>query len=78
MNKNMTFEQALERLEEIVSKLESGNVSLDESIEIYQEGIMLSKQCSGMLQEAEGKVMAIVNKEQDVLEEFIISQVKEA
>lgn len=78
MNKNMTFEQALERLEEIVQKLESGNVSLDESIEIYQEGIMLSKQCSGMLQEAEGKVMAIVNKEQDVIEEFIISQVKEA
>jgi exodeoxyribonuclease VII small subunit len=78
MNKNMTFEQALERLEEIVQKLESGNVSLDESIEIYQEGIMLSKQCSGMLQEAEGKVMAIVNKEQDIIEEFIISQVKEA
>lgn len=78
MNKNMNFEQALERLEEIVRKLESGNVSLDESIEIYQEGITLSKQCSGMLQEAEGKVMAIVNKEQDVIEEFIISQVKEA
>lgn len=78
MNKNMTFEQALERLEEIVQKLESGNVSLDESIEIYQEGIMLSKQCSGMLQEAEGKVMAIVNKEQDIIEEFSINQVKEA
>lgn len=74
----MTFEQALERLEEIVQKLESGNVSLDESIEIYQEGIMLSKQCSGMLQEAEGKVMAIVNKEQDIIEEFSINQVKEA
>lgn len=73
MNKNMTFEQALERLEEIVQKLESGNVSLDESIEIYQEGIMLSKQCSGMLQEAEGRVMAIVNKEQDIIEEFSIS-----
>lgn len=78
MNKNMTFEQALERLEEIVQKLESGNVSLDESIEIYQEGIMLSKKCSGMLQEAEGKVMAIINKEQDILEDFSISQIKEA
>lgn len=78
MENKMTFEQALARLEEIVRKLESGNVSLDESIEIYQEGITLSKQCSGMLEEAEGKVMAIVNKEQDVIEEFIVSQIKEA
>lgn len=69
----MTFEQALNRLEEIVRKLESGEVSLDESIEIYQEGILLSKQCSDMLQEAEGKVLSIVNKEQDIIEEFIIS-----
>lgn len=68
----MTFEQALERLEEIVQKLESGNVSLDESIKIYQEGILLSKKCSEMLQEAEGKVLAIVNKEQDILEEFSV------
>ncbi len=68
----MTFEQALERLEEIVQKLESVNVSLDESIKIYQEGIMLSKKCSEMLQEAEGKVLAIVNKEQDILEEFSV------
>ena len=76
---NMTFEQSLARLEEIVKKLESGNVSLDESIEIYQEGILLSKQCSNMLQEAEGKVLAIVNKEQGILEEFLISsQTKEA
>ncbi len=69
----MTFEQALSRLEEIVRKLESGEVSLDESIEIYQEGILLSKQCSDMLQEAEGKVLSIVNKEQDIIEEFVIS-----
>jgi exodeoxyribonuclease VII small subunit len=78
MSNNMNFEQALARLEDIVKKLESGNVSLDESIEIYQEGITLSKQCSGMLEEAEGKVMAIVNKEQDIIEEYVISQIKEA
>jgi exodeoxyribonuclease VII small subunit len=73
MENKVTFEQALNRLEEIVRKLESGAVSLDESIEIYQEGILLSKQCSDMLQEAEGKVLSIVNKEQDIIEEFIIS-----
>ena len=78
MSNNMNFEQALTRLEDIVKKLESGNVSLDESIEIYQEGITLSKQCSAMLEEAEGKVMSIVNKEQEIIEEFVISQIKEA
>jgi exodeoxyribonuclease VII small subunit len=78
MTKNKNFEQTLARLEEIVKKMESGNISLDESIEIYQEGITLSKQCSTMLEEAEGKVMAIVNKEQGIIEEFMISQAKEA
>jgi exodeoxyribonuclease VII small subunit len=78
MNKKMNFEQALSKLEEIVKKLESGNVSLDESIEIYQEGITLAKNCAGMLEEAEGKVLAIVNKEQDIIEEFLVSQIKEA
>ena len=78
MGKNKNFEQTLARLEDIVKKMESGNISLDESIEIYQEGIILSKQCSNMLEEAEGKVMAIVNKEQGTIEEFMISQTKEA
>lgn len=78
MSKNKNFEQTLARLEDIVKKMESGNISLDESIEIYQEGITLSKQCSSMLEEAAGKVMAIVNKEQGIIEEFMISQSKEA
>jgi len=77
MSKTKNFEQTLARLEDIVKKMESGNISLDESIEIYQEGIILSKQCSSMLEEAEGKVMAIVNKEQGIIEEFMISQTKE-
>ncbi|HRS21867.1 MAG TPA: exodeoxyribonuclease VII small subunit, partial [Clostridia bacterium] len=58
MNENFSFEQALKRLEEIVETLEAGNISLEESIKIYQEGIALSKLCSGKLEEAEGKVMA--------------------
>ncbi|KUO71067.1 MAG: hypothetical protein APF77_05035 [Clostridia bacterium BRH_c25] len=77
MNENFSFEQALKRLEEIVETLEAGNISLEESIKIYQEGITLSKQCSGMLEEAEGKVMAIMNRGEQ-MEEFSISQIKEA
>ncbi len=73
MKNNTSFEKALERLEEIVRKLESGDISLDESIEIYQEGITLSKYCSQKLNEAEGKVMTIMNKNGNNMEEFKIS-----
>lgn len=78
MEENFSFEQALKRLEEIVDTLEAGNISLEESIKIYQEGIALSKLCSGMLEEAEGKVMAIMNRGDERMEEFSISQIKEA
>ncbi|HNR03464.1 MAG TPA: exodeoxyribonuclease VII small subunit [Bacillota bacterium] len=78
MNENFSFEQALKRLEEIVETLEAGNISLEESIKIYQEGIALSKLCSGKLEEAEGKVMAIMNRGSEQMEEFSISQIKEA
>ncbi|HYF82844.1 MAG TPA: exodeoxyribonuclease VII small subunit [Clostridia bacterium] len=78
MKEDFSFEQALKRLEEIVEVLESGNISLEESIKIYQEGVSLSKLCSGMLEEAEGKVMAIMNRNDEQMEEFSISQIKEA
>jgi exodeoxyribonuclease VII small subunit len=72
MSENFSFEQALKRLEEIVETLEAGNISLEESIKIYQEGISLSKLCSGILEEAEGKVMAIMNRSDGQMEEFNI------
>lgn len=78
MKENFSFEQALKRLEEIVDTLEAGNISLEESIKIYQEGIALSKLCAGMLEEAEGKVMAIMNGSDEQMKEFSISQIKEA
>lgn len=78
MEENFSFEQALKRLEEIVEILEAGNISLEESIKIYQEGIGLSKLCSGMLEEAEGKVMAIMNRNSGQMEEFNINQIREA
>jgi exodeoxyribonuclease VII small subunit len=78
MEENFSFEQALKRLEEIVEILEAGNISLEESIKIYQEGIGLSKLCSGMLEEAEGKVMAIMNRNSGQMEEFNMNQIREA
>lgn len=51
-----TFEQSLSRLEEIIESLEQGEVQLDNAIELYEEGIALSKECMEMLSKAELKI----------------------
>ena len=48
-----TFEQSLRRLEEIVEKLEQGDVPLEDSIKMYEEGLALSKECVEKLTQAE-------------------------
>ena len=50
------FEAALKRLEEIVKKLESGDQSLDNALELFEEGIKLSRFCHTKLEQAERKV----------------------
>ncbi len=54
------FEQAMARLETIVSELERGDLPLDESLKIFEEGIKLSKSCLKMLDEAERKVEILI------------------
>lgn len=54
------FEQAMARLETIVEELERGELPLDESLRIFEEGIRLSKTCLKMLNEAERKVEVLV------------------
>lgn len=54
------FEKALERLESIVNQLERGELSLDESLKIFEEGVKLSKTCLKMLDDAERKVEILV------------------
>ena len=54
------FEKALSRLETIVTELEAGDLSLDDSLRIFEEGVKLSKTCLKMLDEAERKVEILV------------------
>lgn len=56
----LSFEDALKRLETIVQRLESGDASLDESIELYTEGDQLKKQCEARLKSAQEKIDRIV------------------
>ena len=55
----LNFEQALDQLEKIVDRLERGDVALDESIKIYEQGEALKKHCATLLQAAEDKVEKI-------------------
>jgi exodeoxyribonuclease VII small subunit len=50
------FETALKRLEEIVKKLENGELSLDSALELFEEGIKLSRFCHSKLEQAERRV----------------------
>ena len=56
MNKELKFEEALNKLGEIVRVLESGEAPLDESIKLFEEVIELSKKCTDLLEKAEQKV----------------------
>jgi exodeoxyribonuclease VII small subunit len=57
------FEEALQELETIVQRLEEGNLSLDESLALFEEGIKLSRLCSQRLDEAEKKVEILLKNE---------------
>jgi exodeoxyribonuclease VII small subunit len=73
----MDFEKKLERLEQIVQKMEKGDLGLEESLKIFEEGIKLSRDCHGQLNEAQEKVKKLVNidSEGNVLtEDFEVAQ----
>ena len=64
----LKFEDALERLEKIVSQLEEGELALDESLKIFEEGIKLSRLCSSKLEEAEKKIEILMKSKEGQLE----------
>ncbi|MBQ7646033.1 MAG: exodeoxyribonuclease VII small subunit [Clostridia bacterium] len=55
----LSFEEALGKLEEIVRKLESGNARLDESMKLYEEGTALVKYCSQTLEKAQQQIITL-------------------
>ena len=57
--KKLNFEQSVQRLEEIVRHLESGDMPLDDTLKLFEEGTGLIANCSKMLDEAEQKVVKL-------------------
>ncbi|MBR2067831.1 MAG: exodeoxyribonuclease VII small subunit [Solobacterium sp.] len=60
--KNMTCEESMDRLEEIVSLLENNELSLDKTIELFEEGLKLTKECDAKLKVFEDKVNQIIKE----------------
>ena len=58
--KKMTFETAMKRLEEIVRAMEQGDVALEESLNLFQEGSELVRTCSDMLENAQMQIQKVV------------------
>lgn len=71
--KELTFEESLERLENIVKKLESGEVPLDDAIKEFNEAMNLAKKCDEKLKSAEEAITKIV-KEDGSLEDFKVEE----
>lgn len=59
-----TFEKSMTRLEQIVSALEGGKCSLDDSLKLFEEGTKLTAYCNKLLKEAEQKIVKLTNLEQ--------------
>jgi exodeoxyribonuclease VII small subunit len=74
MKENISFEEALKRLEEIVNSLETGQLSLDESLKIFEEGIRLSRLCNEKLLETQQKVEKLMEKNGKFITEQISNE----
>jgi len=55
----LNFEQALQRLTQLVEKLESGQLQLEESVEAFEEGVKLSRRCEALLDQAEQRLQVL-------------------
>lgn len=71
--KELNFEENLEKLEELVKDLENGNIPLDDAIEKYKEAMKLAKVCDEKLKNAEEAITKIVTPEGS-LEEFEVKE----
>jgi len=60
--KKADFERSLQRLEEVVKRLESANLPLDDAMKLFEEGVELTRECQKQLEQAEGRVEILLKK----------------
>ena len=64
---DIKFEDALQRLEQIVDELEAGNLPLEDSLKVFEEGVGLARRCAKYLDEAEKRIETLTRDESGVL-----------
>ena len=64
---DIKFEDALQRLEQIVDQLEAGNLALEESLKVFEEGVGLARRCARYLEDAEKRIEVLTRDENGVL-----------
>lgn len=75
MSKNdMSFEETIQKLQEVVQELEKGTLNLEDSVKKFEEGIELSKQCNKILESAEKRINILIKKEEDIIEEKFVQE----
>ena len=67
--KKLDFETNIKRLEEIASKLESGDISIDESLKLFEEGIGILKECNEEIDNAEQRVNVLLSEKDGTVRE---------
>lgn len=65
----INFEEAMKKLEQITAELEKGDLSLDESVKKFEEGIKLSKECNKILEDSEKRINILINNDGNMTEE---------
>lgn len=72
--KEVNFEKALEKLEKIVEELEDGDLSLDNSLKKYEEGVKLARMCQEKLDHARKKIETLVKKDNGEFEKKLFDE----
>ena len=74
MSKEINFEETMQELEKIVQELEKGDLNLDDSINKFEEGMKLSKQCSDLLENAEKRITILLKDGEEIKEENFVQE----
>lgn len=70
----LNFEDLMVKLEDITNKLEKETLSLDESVNLFEEGIKISKECNAKLESAEKRITILINQNDKIEEENFIPE----
>lgn len=71
---NNDFEELMQKLEEITTKLETDKLSLDESVKLFEEGMEISKECNEKLEDAEKRITMLIRTNDEIKEENFVPE----